>query len=67
MILNVTITNFFSLEKKAINLIFISSKICLGAQKNCLIETVLWSTHNMFWLSSKKNKCLLSGGLGTGG
>ena len=27
----------------------------LGAQKNSLIETVLWSTHNMFWLWNKKN------------
>ena len=26
----------------------------LGAQKNRLIETVLLSTHNMFWLINKK-------------
>ena len=29
-------------------------KHVLGAQKNCLIETVLLSTHNMFWLRNKK-------------
>ena len=38
----------------------------LGAQKNRLIETVLLSTHDMFWLREKKlifdNK-LLTGGL----
>ena len=32
----------------------ISFNICLGAQKNHLIETVLLSTHNMFWLRNKK-------------
>ena len=26
----------------------------VGAQKNCLHETVLLSTHNMFWLRDKK-------------
>ena len=26
----------------------------LGAQKNRLIETVLFSTHNMFWLKTFK-------------
>ena len=27
----------------------------LVAQKICLIETVLLSTHNMFWLKNKKS------------
>ena len=31
----------------------------LGAQKNRLIETVLLSTHNMFWMRNKKNIFLL--------
>ena len=31
----------------------------LGAQKNRLIETVLLSTHNMFWLRNKKNNFLV--------
>ena len=31
----------------------------LGANKNRLIETVLLSTHNMFWLRNKKISFLL--------
>ena len=31
----------------------------LGAYKNRLVETVLLSTHNMFWLRNKKNNFLL--------
>ena len=27
----------------------------MGAQKNRLIETVLLSTHNMFWMRNKEN------------
>ena len=33
----------------------ISLNMYLGAQTNRLIKTVLLSTHNMFWLRSKKN------------
>ena len=35
--------------------LFISCNICLGAQKNCLIETILLSAHNIcFWFRKKK-------------
>ena len=40
--------------------------MCLGAQKNRLIETALLSTNNMIWLRNKKIMfiyTLLSGGL----
>ena len=33
----------------------ISLNMCVGCSKNRLLETVLLSTHNMFWLSNKKN------------
>ena len=41
-------------------------KCVLGAQKNHLIETVLLSTHNMFWMRNEEivfQYTLLSGGL----
>ena len=42
-------------ERKSVNIFLpISLNVCLGAQKNRLIETVLLSTHNMFWLRNKK-------------
>ena len=42
----------------------------MGAKKNCLIEMVLLSTHNMFWLRNMKKKlfgyALLTKGLTIG-
>ena len=46
----------------------ISLNMCFGCSKERLIETVLLSTHNMFWLRNKKtifSYTLLSGGLHT--
>ena len=43
-------------ERKIVNIFLpISFNICLGAQKNCLIETVLLSTHNFVLVEKLEN------------
>ena len=43
-------------EHKLMNIFCLLTLTCVvSAQKNRLIETVLLSTHNMFWLRNKKN------------
>ena len=46
--------NTISECKIVIIFLFINFNLCLGAQKNHLIERVLLSTHKMFWLRNKK-------------
>ena len=53
-------------RKIAIIFLSISLNMCFGCSKNCLTETVLLSTHSMFWLKNKKiifSYTRLSGGL----
>ena len=35
------------MRKVAISSLFLNQNTCLGAQKNCLCETILLSTHNI--------------------